>query len=128
MLKPPKKVIELAKRIDAEGGRAMLVGGCVRDELMGLVPKDWDLEIYAVEPARLREILNDFGEVNAVGEAFTVYKVGQDLDVSLPRRERKTGRGHRGFIVEGDKDMSFEEAARRRDFTINALMQDALTG
>jgi tRNA nucleotidyltransferase (CCA-adding enzyme) len=128
MLKPPKKVIELAKRIDAEGGRAMLVGGCVRDELMGLVPKDWDLEIYGIEPARLREILNDFGEVNAVGEAFTVYKIGQDLDVSLPRRERKTGRGHRGFIVEGDKDMSFEEAARRRDFTINALMQDALTG
>jgi tRNA nucleotidyltransferase (CCA-adding enzyme) len=128
MLKSPKKVIELAKRIDAEGGRAMLVGGCVRDELMGLVPKDWDLEIYGIEPVKLREILNDFGEVNAVGEAFTVYKIGQDLDVSLPRRERKTGRGHRGFIVEGDKDMSFEEAARRRDFTINAIMQDALTG
>ena len=128
MIKPPKKIAELARIVDAAGGRAMLVGGCVRDELMGIEPKDWDLEIYGIEPARLREILNGFGEVNAVGEAFTVYKVGQDLDVSLPRRERKTGRGHRGFVVEGDKDMSFEEAAKRRDFTINAIMQDALTG
>ena len=128
MIKPPNKVIKLAKVIAANGGRAMLVGGCVRDELMGIEPKDWDLEVYGIEPVRLREILSEFGEVNAVGEAFTVYKVGQDLDVSLPRRERKTGRGHRGFLVEGDKNMSFEEAARRRDFTINALMQDALTG
>jgi tRNA nucleotidyltransferase (CCA-adding enzyme) len=128
MIKPPNKVIELAKIVDANGGRAMLVGGCVRDPLMGIAPKDWDLEIYGIEPARLREILNGFGEINAVGEAFTVYKIGQDLDVSLPRRERKTGRGHRGFIVEGDKDMSFAEAARRRDFTINAIMQEALSG
>jgi tRNA nucleotidyltransferase (CCA-adding enzyme) len=128
MSKPPKKVIELAKKVDAAGGRAMLIGGCVRDRLMGFEPKDWDLEIYGIEPAKLREILSGFGEVNAVGEAFTVYKVGQDLDVSLPRRERKTGRGHRGFVVEGDKDMPFEEAARRRDFTINAIMQDTLSG
>ncbi|HVE59129.1 MAG TPA: HD domain-containing protein [Pyrinomonadaceae bacterium] len=128
MIKPPNKIAELAKIIDAQGGRAMLVGGCVRDDLMGIKPKDWDLEIYGIEPVKLREILNNFGEVNAVGEAFTVYKVGQDLDVALPRRERKTGRGHRGFVVEGDKDMPFEEAARRRDFTINAIMQDALTG
>jgi tRNA nucleotidyltransferase (CCA-adding enzyme) len=128
MIKPPNKIIELAKIIDAHGGRAMLVGGCVRDDLMGFKPKDWDLEIYGIEPVKLLEILNCFGEVNAVGEAFTVYKIGQDLDVALPRRERKIGRGHRGFVVEGDKDMSFEEAARRRDFTINAIMQDALTG
>ncbi len=106
----------------------MLVGGCVRDELMGIEPKDWDVEVYGIEPERLREILNDFGEVNAVGEAFTVYKIGQDLDVSLPRRERKTGKGHRGFTVEGDPEMSFEEASKRRDFTINAILKDALTG
>jgi len=128
MTKPPNKIIELAKIIDSNGGRAMLVGGCVRDDLMGVKPKDWDLEIYGIEPVKLREILNKFGEVNAVGEAFTVYKIGQDLDVALPRRERKVGRGHKGFVVEGDKDMPFEEAAKRRDFTINAIMQDALTG
>jgi tRNA nucleotidyltransferase (CCA-adding enzyme) len=123
-----KKVRKLAEIIAAHGGRAMLVGGCVRDELMGIEPKDWDVEVYGIEPARLREILDSFGRVDAVGEAFTVYKIGQDLDVALPRRERKVGRGHKGFVIEGDKDMTFAAAARRRDFTINAILKDALTG
>jgi tRNA nucleotidyltransferase (CCA-adding enzyme) len=123
-----KKVIKLAEIIKANGGRAMLVGGCVRDELMGIEPKDWDVEVYGVEPSRLREILDSFGRVDAVGEAFTVYKIGRDLDVALPRRERKVGRGHKGFVIEGDKDMSFAEATKRRDFTINAILQDALSG
>lgn len=106
----------------------MLVGGCVRDELMGAEPKDWDVEVYNIEPQKLREILDSFGRVDAVGEAFTVYKLENDLDIALPRRERKVGRGHRGFVIEGDTEMSFEEAARRRDFTINAILKDILTG
>ncbi len=106
----------------------MLVGGCVRDELMGIVPKDWDVEVYGVEPAKLREVLDMTGEVNIVGEAFAVYKIGNDLDVSIPRRERKAARGHRGFVVEGDPAMSFEDACSRRDFTINAILHDPLTG
>jgi uncharacterized domain HDIG len=106
----------------------MLVGGCVRDELMGIEPKDWDVEVYGIEPETLRQILEKFGRVDAVGEAFTVYKIGLDLDVSLPRRERKVARGHKGFVVEGDPQMSFEEAAKRRDFTVNAILKDALTG
>ena len=124
----PDKITKLAEVIKQNGGRAMLVGGCVRDELMNIEPKDWDLEIYGIEPPKLREILDGFGKIDAVGEAFTVYKIGQDLDVALPRRERKIGRGHKGFVVEGDKDMSFEEASRRRDFTINAILKDVLTG
>ena len=128
MIELPKKISKLAKIITANGGRAMLVGGCVRDELMGGLPKDWDLEIYGIEPHKLREILEKFGKVDAVGEAFTVYKIGNDLDVALPRRERKVGRGHRGFVVEGDPNMSFEEAAKRRDFTVNAILKDVLTG
>lgn len=124
----PDKVLRLARTVREAGGRAMLVGGCVRDQLMGEEPKDWDVEVYGIEPARLRELLNGFGRVSVAGEAFTVYKLGLDLDVSLPRRERKTGRGHRGFVIEGDPQMEFEEAARRRDFTINAIMQDPLTG
>lgn len=106
----------------------MLVGGCVRDELMGVEPKDHDLEVYGVEAAMLKEILGSFGTVHTVGEAFTVFKLGDDLDVSLPRRERKTGRGHKGFTVEGDPGMSFEEASKRRDFTINAILEDPLSG
>ena len=131
----PEKIVHLAETICEAGGRAMLVGGCVRDELMGIEPKDWDVEVYGIQPERLREILDTFivtagiaGEVNVVGEAFAVYKLGDDLDVSIPRRERKAARGHRGFVVEGDPDMSFEDACRRRDFTINAILKDVLTG
>ena len=123
----PEQVLNLAKSVRDAGGRALLVGGCVRDELMGRQPKDWDVEVYGVEPERLRELLDRFGPVNVVGEAFTVYKLGADLDVSLPRRERKTGIGHRGFFIEGDPEMTFPEAASRRDFTINAIQQDPLT-
>jgi len=124
----PKRVLALAAAVREEGGRALLVGGCVRDALLGLAPKDWDVEVYGVGPASLRALLEKFGRVDAVGEAFTVYKLGRDVDVSLPRRERKTARGHRGFIIEGDPSMTVEEAARRRDFTVNAILRDPLTG
>jgi len=123
----PPKILDLAQAIRDAGGRALLVGGCVRDTLMGVRPKDWDLEVYGVAPEQLREVLDRFGPVNVVGEAFTVYKLGSDLDVSLPRRERKSGRGHRAFVIEGDPLMSFVDAARRRDFTINAILQDPLS-
>ncbi len=131
-----QKILDLARAVRDGGGRALLVGGCVRDALMALSvppsigigpPKDWDLEVYGVAPERLREILDHFGPVNVVGEAFTVYKLGGDIDVSLPRRERKAGRGHRAFVIEGDPSMSVEDASRRRDFTIKAILQDPLT-
>lgn len=124
----PDKVVNLAETVRNAGGRAMLVGGCVRDELMGARPKDRDVEVYGIAPEKLREILDSLGDVNVVGEAFTVYKLGNDLDVSIPRRERKVSKGHKGFVVEGDPDMSFEEACSRRDFTVNAILKDVLTG
>ncbi len=122
------RVLRLAEAVRAAGGRALLVGGCVRDALLGGAAKDWDVEVYGIEPARLRQLLVKLGRVDAVGEAFTVYKLGHDLDVSLPRRERKTGPGHRGFVIEGDPAMSFADAARRRDFTVNAILADPLSG
>ena len=124
----PEKIPELAEAARVTGGRALLVGGCVRDELMGRQPKDWDVEVYGIDPPRLREMLDRFGEVNVVGEAFTVYKIGAHLDISLPRRERKTGRGHRAFMVAGDPAMTIEDATSRRDFTVNAILKDPLTG
>ena len=123
----PDHVLNIAQVVRDEGGRALLVGGCVRDELMDRPPKDWDLEAYGIQPQRLRELLEKFGNVNVVGEAFTVYKLGAHLDISLPRRERKTGRGHRAFFIEGDPSMPIEEATKRRDFTVNAILQDPLT-
>ena len=127
MVEIPDKVLKLAQTVRDAGGRALLVGGCVRDLLMLMHAKDWDLEVYNLDPAKLRELLDRFGPVNVVGEAFTVYKLGRDIDVSIPRRERKSGRGHRAFVIEGDPAMSIVEATRRRDFTINAILQDPLT-
>ncbi len=134
-----QSVIKLCQEVRQAGGRALLVGGWVRDFVLGRETVDYDIEVYGVEAAALRALLDQQGKVDAVGEAFTVYKVrlrdsGKSFpsslvaDVSLPRRESKTGRGHRGFVVEGDPQMTFAEAARRRDFTINAMMYDPLTG
>ncbi len=123
----PDVVTQLATAVKAAGGRAVIVGGWVRDDLLGRPCKDFDIEVFGVDADRLRHIVETFGRVDAVGESFTVYKVA-GLDVSLPRRESKTGRGHRGFTVEGDPDLSFADAARRRDFTINAMARDPLTG
>lgn len=114
----------------------MLVGGWVRDYLLGIESKDFDIEVYGIEPARLRALLEKIAPVNAVGGQFAVYKLVfynpddaslSEIDVSIPRRESKSGRGHRGFTIEGDPQMSFEEAARRRDFTVNAILYDPLT-
>jgi tRNA nucleotidyltransferase (CCA-adding enzyme) len=122
----PSFAIGIARAVHAAGGRALVVGGWVRDRLMNHPSKDVDIEVFGVPADRLRGILDAFGPVNAVGESFTVYKVG-DVDVSLPRRESKTGRGHKGFTVAGDPSMTIDDAARRRDFTINAIAWDPLT-
>ncbi len=116
----------IAAAARAAGGRALIVGGWVRDRLRGIDSANIDLEVFGVPAPRLREMLDAFGRVEAVGESFQVYKLGH-LDVSLPRRDSKAGRGHRAFIVEGDPGMSIDEAARRRDFTVNAISYDPLT-
>ena len=123
----PGQVLQIAEAVKAAGGRALIVGGWVRDRLMGRASKDIDLEVFGLEAGALRDVLRRFGSVNTVGESFTVYKVA-DIDVALPRRDSKTGRGHRGFTVEGDPRMPIREAARRRDFTINAISLDPLSG
>jgi tRNA nucleotidyltransferase (CCA-adding enzyme) len=122
----PEPALAIARAVREAGGRALVVGGWVRDVLAGRASKDLDLEVFGVPAPALRELLDRLGPVDAVGEAFTVYKV-HDIDVALPRRESKSGRGHRGFLVEGDPFLSFDEAARRRDFTINAISFDPLT-
>ena len=120
---------QLASRIAEQarqaGGRALFVGGWVRDRLLGRESEDIDLEIYGIEADRLRALLQEIAPVNTVGGSFTVYTVGA-VDVALPRTESKRGRGHRGFVVTGDPHLPVEEAARRRDFTINAIAWDPL--
>ena len=126
----PSGVRRLLEVLRDAGGRPYLVGGAVRDALLGLPHKDLDVEVFGLPFPRLRETLARLGRVDAVGEAFTVFKVsglaeaGGAVDVSLPRRDSKAGPGHRGIAVIGDPDLSVEEAARRRDFTINAILYD----
>src|SRR5262245_28733972 len=116
----------IATAVQQGGGRALVVGGWVRDRLLGVTSSNIDIEVFGVSADRLRGILEQQGRVETVGASFQVFKLG-DIDVSLPRRDSKTGRGHRGFDVTGDPSMSIDEAARRRDFTINAISWDPLT-
>ncbi len=135
----------LAEAVRAAGGRAFLVGGWVRERVAlrqrgsDALPEaqEYDLEVYGLPPERLLGVLRRFGQVNLVGESFAVYKIsgkGPDdaplpaIDVSLPRRDTRVAAGHRGFAVQGEPNLSFEEATRRRDFTVNAMMFDPLTG
>jgi tRNA nucleotidyltransferase (CCA-adding enzyme) len=123
---PHERAVEIATAVRIAGGRALIVGGWVRDRLLGHESPDVDIEVFGIPGDRLRSVLETFGRVEAVGESFQVFKLG-DIDVSLPRRDSKAGRGHKGFVVVGDPDMSIEEAAKRRDFTINAISWDPLT-
>ncbi|MCR4278866.1 MAG: HD domain-containing protein [bacterium] len=130
--------------------RALIVGGFVRDAILGVASKDVDIEVFGVDAHYLEEAMNDLypGKVKIVGRTFGVLKVilnsgsrvlgRQDeknelsgyieIDISIPRRESKLGIGHRGFAVTGDPVMSYIDASRRRDFTINAISVDLLTG
>jgi tRNA nucleotidyltransferase (CCA-adding enzyme) len=123
----------VARAAREAGGRALVVGGWVRDQLLGHPSKDIDIEVFGIPQDGLVELLAPLGRVEAVGQSFPVYKLVPpggatgDIDVALPRRESKRGRGHKGFDVLGDPSMSLEDAARRRDFTINAIAWDPLT-
>ena len=121
----------LADAVRSAGGRALVVGGWVRDRLRNVPSKDLDVEVFGLSQERLLTVLGGLGRVEAVGQSFPVYKLWDvaehDIDVALPRRESKQGRGHKGFEVRGDPDMPLIEAARRRDFTINAIGWDPLT-
>jgi tRNA nucleotidyltransferase (CCA-adding enzyme) len=120
--------------IRSAGGRPMLAGGCVRDAILspGRPPKDIDVEVYGIaDPDVLLAPLSAIGKVTEAGKAFGVLKVRAreaEIDVSLPRRESKTGAGHRGFAVIPDGALGYAEASARRDFTVNALMADPATG
>ena len=119
----------IAQRIADAGGRAMLVGGVVRDGLMGIDSKDIDLEVYGIAPRALKALLSELGTVVEKGASFGVFGLAHsNIDVAMPRRERRTGDRHTDFDVAVDPDLSFEAASMRRDFTINAMMRDALTG
>ena len=120
----PGRLLSIAGDIRSAGGRAFLVGGWVRDALLGKDCRDYDIEVYDLTQDELVTILKKYGRTNLVGKAFGVIHLamkGLSLDFSFPRTESKVGYGHRGFVVHTDEKLSFKEAALRRDFTINAM-------
>ena len=111
------------------GGRVYYVGGMVRDRLMGKEGKDVDIEVHGIPAAQLEEILDALGERTQMGASFGIYGLKHyDIDIAMPRMEKATGRGHRDFAVFTDPFLGTQKAALRRDFTVNAMMEDVLTG
>lgn len=128
-MKLPPPLHAALSALRSAGGRPRLVGGCVRDWLLGLEPKDFDVEVYGLDYEAMGRALAPFGPTDLVGRSFGVLKCrleDVEYDFSLPRRESKTGAGHRGFAVEPDPSLTEAEAAARRDFTINAIAYDPL--
>lgn len=119
----------IAERVRLAGGRAYYVGGYVRDRLLGIENKDIDIEVHGLDVEVLRELLSSCGEILEMGESFGIFTLkGTNIDIAMPRSERATGRGHRDFFVNTDGFIGTKKAAERRDFTVNAIMQDVLTG
>lgn len=125
-----QETIERLALMAAEnGGRVYYVGGCVRDALAGRECKDIDVEVHGLTPEALEGMLDSLGERMEIGRSFGVYGLrGCGADIAMPRRETAVGRGHRDFKIEVDPFIGPKKAAERRDFTINAMMRDALTG
>ncbi|MBI2462873.1 MAG: CCA tRNA nucleotidyltransferase [Candidatus Spechtbacteria bacterium] len=129
----PDIVVRLAQAMQARGGRLFVVGGTVRDMILGVPPKDFDLEVHGIAPSRLEETVASFHPswMDTVGRSYGVLKVridGEDLDIAPPRRDSKVGEGHKGILAVPDPTMTLEEACRRRDFTVGAMAMDPLTG
>ena len=119
----------IAEKVAGAGGRAYCVGGFVRDKIMGRENEDVDIEVHGISPDVLKEILGGLGTPLSFGQSFGIYTLaGSGVDVAMPRREKKTGTKHTDFEVDIDPFIGTKEAAKRRDFTINALMEDILTG
>jgi len=132
MMQLPKILKTISTELQTKNAKAIIVGGSVRDHFLELPIKDYDVEVYGLESMEeLEEVLAQYGSVNLVGKSFGVLKFvyeGEEYDFSFPRSEVKTGEGHRGFEVSVDGRLNFKTAAKRRDFSINALGYDIEEG
>lgn len=127
--RPLRTALETVSKLARDnGGKALVVGGCVRDAILDRLSKELDIEVHGISWDRLVKILSDCFPIDLVGQSFQVIKIrGLLLDVSIPRRESKVGSGHKGFETLGDPDMDPEEALSRRDFTINSMAFDPVS-
>ena len=119
---------QIAQLVKEKGGRTFYVGGYVRDKLLNIENKDVDIEIHGINEEQLQDILKQVGDPISYGKSFGVYSLkGHNIDIALPRSEKAIGKGHKDFKIDVDPFIGYKQAARRRDITINALMQDVLT-
>ena len=130
---PSVKDMEMARKVAElvaeRGGRSYYVGGFVRDALLKIENKDIDIEVHGISHEVLSGILDSLGQRISIGESFGIFNLkGYSLDIAMPRKEEARGQGHRDFAIFVDPFIGTEAAARRRDFTVNALMRDVLTG
>ena len=114
---------EIAKLIAENGGRLYLVGGAVRDELMGREINDYDYCIVGLEP---EDVIRLFPDAISYGKSFPVFNIFGN-EYALARKEIKVSEGHKGFEIVSDKSITIEEDLRRRDITINSIAKDILT-
>lgn len=124
-------IFDFAADVRKAGGQAYFVGGAVRDQLLNIIPKDFDIEVHGLDSGRVETLAKKLGLAQSMGRSFGILKIsqgGHDVDISLPRRETKTGAGHRDFSVGIDSSMGVTEAARRREFTISAIYEDIVSG
>src|SRR3989344_2231795 len=128
----PEKIKLISKEISNNGGCAFLVGGSVRDHLLKSPVKDFDVEVYGLKLPALKKIVGRYGKAKEVGKTFGVIKIFTkeelEIDFSLPRKDIKIARGHRGFKITTDPALNYKKALKRRDFTINSILLDPLTG
>ncbi|MBR5143834.1 MAG: tRNA nucleotidyltransferase [Clostridia bacterium] len=120
---------KIAEAVAENGGCAYFVGGYVRDIIRGNPGKDVDIEIHGISPDALKQILSGLGQRMEIGESFGIFGLkGYSLDIAMPRTETNRGKGHKDFDIFVDPHIGTVKAAKRRDFTINALMQNILSG
>jgi len=123
----PPDLDKILRALHAQGYRPLIAGGAVRDDLLGLTPTDFDIEVYGISFHDLSVTLSRYGRIDLVGQSFGVAKLGP-YDFSLPRRDSKIGYSHRDFLTTFDPAITPREAAARRDFTINAMAFDPVSG
>lgn len=120
---------KIAEKVNTKGGKAYFVGGYIRDKLRNIKNDDIDIEIHGLDVEKVESILRDFGHINNVGKSFGIFKIsGSNLDIALPRKEISTGKGHKDFEIVIDPYCGEYISSKRRDFTINSIMQNILTG
>ena len=127
-IKYPIKLDKIFEKLKKNNIKPIIIGGYVRDTLLGKDSKDIDIELYGVKNyEQVLTLVREFGKTVVVGKSFGVVKLfmdGLDIDFSLPRKESKTAKGHTGFAITVDPTLDFTTAASRRDFTINAIGYD----